>query len=119
MRSVPEWIGNTDDSAAPFRVRMRVFDRAGGRCEKCSHKIAGGERWTCDHAKPLWEGGENRESNLQILCRPCDVIKTRREAVQRGKIYRVRQKHLGLKKPRTIRAWRKFDGTAVYAPKER
>jgi hypothetical protein len=31
----------------------------------------------------------------------------------------VRAKHLGRKKPRSIRAWRKFDGRAVYATRER
>lgn len=120
MRSVPEWIGYSDDSAPPFRVRLRVLEASNYRCAKCDHKVgAGGERWQCDHAKPLWEGGENRESNLQVLCQACHDFKTRREATQRAKINRVRAKHLGLKKPRTIRAWRRFDGTKVFAGRER
>lgn len=119
MRSVPEWVGHTDDSNPPFAVRMRVLIAAKAHCAKCGHKIVGGERWQCDHIKPLWEGGENRESNLQLLCEPCHGVKTRREAGERAKINRVQQKHYGLKKPRTIRAWRKFDGTKVFAPRER
>jgi 5-methylcytosine-specific restriction protein A len=34
-------------------------------------------------------------------------------------VYRKRAKHLGVKKPRTIRSWRRFDGTIVHADRER
>lgn len=119
MRTVEEWIGSTDDSRPPFAVRMRILMRALGECQKCTHKIVPGDKWQCDHVKPLWEGGENRESNMQLLCGPCHDRKTRAEAPQRAKINRVRQKHFGLKKPRTIRAWRKFNGDPVFAKRER
>jgi len=116
---VKEWIGHDDDARPPFQVRLRINDRSHGCCAKCDHKIAPGEIRVIDHIKPIWLGGENRESNMQLLCEACHDFKTKREATERAKIYRVRTKHLGIKKPRTIRAWRKFDGRPVFARRER
>ena len=33
-----------------------------------------------DHVKPLWRGGLDHRSNLQVLCQPCHRRKTKREA---------------------------------------
>jgi hypothetical protein len=38
---------------------------------------------------------------------------------QKAKNDRVRKKHLGIKRPRSIRSWRRFDGTIVHAERER
>lgn len=119
MRSVPEWVGESDDHRPSARVRARVFDKQNGHCAKCDRYV-GGERWHCDHAIPLWlKPGGNRETNLQILCWDCHGVKTRREARERGKSNRLRMRHIGIRKPRRIRAWRKFDGTKVFATRER
>ena len=32
-RSVPEWVGRTDDTPVPPRVRLRVLERFGRRCD--------------------------------------------------------------------------------------
>ena len=63
-RSVPEWIGATDDSAIPPRVRLRVFEAHGGVCHLSGRKIRAGEEWDCDHVKALINGGENRDITI-------------------------------------------------------
>lgn len=96
-RAVPEWIGKTPNASIPDRVRLRVWDAAGGRCEICGRKIGAGERWDCDHIIALANGGENRESNLRVLCCNCHKIKTRADVAEKAKIARIREKHLGIK----------------------
>jgi 5-methylcytosine-specific restriction enzyme A len=118
-RSVEEWIGKDDNSDIPTRVKVRIFDRAGGHCEACTRKVFPGQ-WDIDHRVALINGGSNRESNLQLLCKvPCHSRKTRSDVAEKSKTARVRKSSLGVKKPRTIRAWRKFDGTPVYASRDR
>ena len=117
MRTVPEWIGKTDDAAIPARVQVRVFAAAEGKCVVCKNARAKG--YECDHVIPLILGGEHRESNLQLLCKPCHKAKSRLDVKLKAKVARVRKRHLGLKKPRTIRAWRNFRGEIVTAPRER
>jgi 5-methylcytosine-specific restriction enzyme A len=94
-RSLPEWIGKTDDEPVPRRVRVRVFDRHNGLCAECGFKILGG-KWICDHRIALINGGENRESNLQPIHGRCDAVKTRQDVKQKARDYRVRARHLGL-----------------------
>lgn len=116
MRSVPEWIGRNDDSAIPARVKLRVYHKAKGLCAACRlHWLSG----QYDHAIPLILGGGNRESNLQFLCVPCHKAKTALDVKLKAKVARVRKRHLGIKKPRTMRSWRKFNGEIVHASRER
>ncbi len=119
MRSVEEWIGKTDDSAIPPRVRLRVFGRAGGICHLSGRKIRAGDQWDCDHVVALINGGGHRESNLAPALRSEHRKKTALDVAQKSKDYRVRAKHAGIKKPRTITRWRKFDGSIVHAERER
>lgn len=119
MRSIPEWIAKRDDDAIPPRIKDRVADRAKGCCQKCGRRIVGKLRAEFDHVIPLIIGGEHRETNLQLLCNECHTGKTALDVKLKAKVARVRQKHMGLKKPRTIRRWRKFNGTIVEAPRER
>lgn len=101
MRSVPEWIGKTADSAIPPRVRMRVYERAKGACAKCGRPpILGLEAREYDHAIPIILGGENRESNLQLLCVPCHKEKTKLDVKLKAKVARVQKKHVGITKAR-------------------
>jgi hypothetical protein len=46
-------------------------------------------------------------------------IKTAQDMAQKSKDYRVRAKHNGIKKPRTMTRWRRFDGTIVHAARSR
>lgn len=100
MRSVPEWIGKTDDQAPPPRVRVRVFERHNGRCHQCSRKIAPGDKWTLEHVKALVNGGENRESNLAITCSWCLPGKNAEDVAEKARVYRKRAKHIGAKTKR-------------------
>lgn len=95
-REVPEWVGKTDDTAIPPRVRARVVDRAGGCCEECRAEFTPALRPEIDHRVALILGGENRESNLRALCRHCHRPKTNADVAQKAKEARVRAKHLGL-----------------------
>jgi 5-methylcytosine-specific restriction enzyme A len=96
MRTVPEWIGETPETAVPLRVKLRVFDAHGGRCHWSGKKIAAGDRWDVDHVRALINGGENRESNLAPILREKHREKTALDIDEKSKVARVRAKHLGL-----------------------
>jgi 5-methylcytosine-specific restriction endonuclease McrA len=91
-RSVPEWIGATPDTAIPTRVRLRLWERCGGTCALTGRKLGPGE-WDIDHKKPLADGGEHREANLQIVWRPKHREKTAVENSDRAKADRIFAKH--------------------------
>lgn len=96
-RTVPEWIGKTDDQPVPPRVKLRVFEKFGKACAGCGLSLLG-KRWTCDHAKALINGGENRETNLQPLgddC--CNPKKNKADVGEKSKNYDRRSKHYGVK----------------------
>ena len=117
-RSLDIWIGSADDVAIPPRVRARIFDKFEGRCAICTRDLRPGH-WQCDHVIPLILGGRHSEDNFQPLCTECHKGKTKLDVKLKAKVARVRKRHLGLKKHRTIRAWRRFDGSPVFASRER
>jgi 5-methylcytosine-specific restriction protein A len=94
-RTVPEWIGKTDDTPAPPRVRARVFLAHEGVCHITGRKIAPGEKWELDHVVALINGGENRESNLAPALVAAHKAKTAQDVAQKAKDARVRGKHIG------------------------
>ena len=119
-RTVPEWIGKTDDDPFPPRVRLRILERFDHRCGICRKPIRPGERWTCDHVKALILGGENRESNGQPLCRGCTPTKDAADVAEKSKIAGMAKAGYGLKRssrpmPGSRRSpWkRKMDGTTI------
>lgn len=118
-RAVPEWIGKTPDTKIPAITRARVFEKHGGVCYLTGRKIRPGDYWECDHIVALCNGGEHRESNLAPALRDAHRIKTAADVKERAKVDRLRKRNMGIKKPRTMRQWRKFDGTPVYAGRER
>jgi len=97
-RSVPEWVGKTDDSRPPQSVQIRLFESARGMCQSCNVKLKPGG-WHIDHRCRLKDGeNRNRESNLQILCHACHREKTGQENKGQVKANRVKAKAYGVKK---------------------
>lgn len=94
-RSVEEWIGKTDDTPVPLRVRVRVFERYEGRCYLSGRKIRGGEAWQIEHVIAIINGGQNREGNLAPALKAPHREKTDADLKIKTKIARVRAKHLG------------------------
>ena len=99
-RTVDEWIGKTDDSKAPPRVRQRIFDRDKGACHVCKLKIKVGETWEADHVIAVINGGENREKNLAPAHSHCHLGKTNRDVKEKSKVAKVRAKHTGVTRPK-------------------
>lgn len=114
-RSVPEWIAPNDDAAIPPRVKLRVWERCGGKCALTGRKLSVGDAYDFDHIIALANGGQHREANLQVVSRDAHKAKSREDVARRAKADRIRKRHLGLQeKSRGFRAWRKFDGTIVW-----
>jgi len=100
MRSVPEWIGATDDTPVPARVKERAFTRAGGVCHVSGIKIRPGDPWDVDHVLAICNGGQNRERNLAPILRgKPHKEKTRSDLALKKKNARLRRKHLGIEPP--------------------
>lgn len=118
-RSVSEWIGASPDTPVPPRVRVRVFERYQGRCYLTGRAIRAGEAWQVEHIIALCNGGANSESNLAPVLSEPHKIKTKADVREKSKVARLRKRHLGIKKPRSIRAWRNFKGEPVYAERDR
>lgn len=119
-RSIDEWVGKSDDAPIPPRVKVRQYLKDNGICQcGCTMGIRPGDIWETDHIIAIVNGGENRESNLQTLLKAHHQAKTKADVAEKSVTARKRTKHLGIKKPRTIRSWRRFDGTVVYADRER
>jgi 5-methylcytosine-specific restriction protein A len=112
MRAVEEWIGETDDTDIPPRVRARVFEAKKGRCHRCGRKIMAGDKWTCEHLIAIENGGQNRESNLDVTCHWCLPIKNREDAAAKKKSTKVRYAHLGIKQ----KAGRKIQSRGFHRP---
>lgn len=119
-RSVPEWVGASDDAKVPDRVRLRVLLYYGGRCYYCTRKLYAGKPWACDHIVALINGGEHREKNLAPICDLCHKLKTGEDVAAKSKTYKTQLKHYGVKKSRNpmpgskASKWkRRMDGTVV------
>lgn len=111
-RALPEWIGKTDDSKVPDRVRLRIFEREGGACWISGRKITPADKWDLDHKVALINGGEHRESNLFPALRDKHREKTRQDVAEKAASARVRQKHLGIRPAPTMRS-------AGFAPRQK
>lgn len=95
-RTVPEWIGRTDDERPPPRVRARVFAAFNGICQLTGRKIRPGDTWELHHAKALINGGENRETNLVPALTDAHREQTKADVAEKAVIARKRAKHLGI-----------------------
>ncbi|MFC3705655.1 HNH endonuclease [Devosia honganensis] len=88
-RSRPEWVGKTDDAMPGIHVLLRLYANQNGICacpDQCGLVMnLDRDEIDCDHKIPLRDGGENRESNLQLMFRAHHRTKTADENVARGK----------------------------------
>jgi 5-methylcytosine-specific restriction endonuclease McrA len=55
----------------PEDVRLFVWERDGGRCQRCG----AGENLQFDHIVPASKGGSNDASNVELLCAACNQLK--------------------------------------------
>ena len=69
-------IVGSDDKATRRRisreVRQRVWQRYGGRCAECKADTY----LEFDHIIPVAKGGGNSDTNVQLLCRKCNLTKS-------------------------------------------
>ncbi len=120
-RSVEEWVGASPDSKIPDRVKLRIWEREGGRCWLTGRKIMPGDAYDFDHKIALCNGGTHSESNLAPALRDKHREKTAQDVKERAKVDRIRKKALGLAKPkgrpmpgsRASGIKKRMDGTVV------
>ena len=101
MRTVPEWIGRTDDTPCPASVKLRILDSQDNVCAMTGKPFSTADKPEFDHRVPLWLGGENRESNIHAILASIHKPKTAAEAKVRAKVKRIKAKMLGIHKPKT------------------
>lgn len=94
-RTVPIWAGSTPDAKVPARVRLRIFEREGGKCWISGRKIMPGDLWDLDHRVALINGGAHSEDNLFPALRDKHREKTADDVAIKSKTYRMAAKHAG------------------------
>lgn len=102
--------------------RVRIFERAEGKCHICGQAIDGTrERWEVEHIIPYALTRDETESNLAPAHERCHATKTPVDVRQIAKAKRVAAKHIGAKanpvRPmpgsRASKWKRRVDGTVV------
>jgi 5-methylcytosine-specific restriction endonuclease McrA len=101
-RLTEEWIGKNDNEPIPPRVKLRIFEKFDGTCCHCHRSIRGKLLPRYDHILALINGGENRESNGQLLCHECHDLKTKSDVREKSVIYNKRIKRMGFKRKKLI-----------------
>lgn len=94
-RTVEQWVGASDDSMPPPRVRLRIFQAHGGKCHRSGRKIRPGDKWALDHVLAIINGGKNIESNLAPILEDAHKEKTAEDLAIKSKTYRIAAKHNG------------------------
>jgi len=100
-------------------TRLAAFRRAMGRCEGCGGLLVFG-KFHYDHRNPSEFSGDNSLENCQCLCVGCHGAKTTKQDIPTiAKSNRVRASAAGIRRDRTIRAWRNFAGEIIRKPARR
>lgn len=94
-RARPEWIATSPDQAIPKVVKLRIWEREGGRCYLSGRKIMPGDKFEYEHVIALAAGGEHRESNIRLALSEAHKAKTATDVKTAAKIRRVKLKHVG------------------------
>ena len=95
-RDIQEWIGRTPNTPVPPRVQLRVLLRQSRLCAITGLPKGKGQEFQCDHIKRMKDGGENRESNLQMILVDAHKVKSAIERKAGKKVTRIQKKTLGI-----------------------
>ncbi|MEX5744668.1 HNH endonuclease [Massilia sp. X63] len=71
--------------SAGVKDRNRIRARDHGLCQECKRQGKTSLGAAVDHIKPLWDGGDDSDTNKELLCQPCHDAKSAREAKERGR----------------------------------
>ena len=82
--------------------RLKVFEKAGGRCHICSQRIQAGQVWEVEHVRPLALHGKDDESNMAPAHVLCHSGKTADDVAAIARAKRRKAKHIGIKKASTF-----------------
>ena len=104
----------------PAKVKEQAYERANGFCEIpwCAAPLHPG-KYHYDHVTADGIGGEPTLSNCAVICIACHRDKTKKDVKAIAKTKRIRRRQIGIRKPRKITKWRRFDGSIVRADRER
>lgn len=71
-------VQNDERSKLTPALRAKIFERDKFACVYCGASIANGmtDELHCDHIYPISRGGKTVESNLQTLCKSCNLNKS-------------------------------------------
>lgn len=97
-------IGTTPRKPMSATRRLRIFERAGGRCCLCDSRIKAGDTWTVEHIRALALGGEDTDANCGPAHEACRRLKDKDDLASIAKAKRIKAKHYGMIRPRRIMA---------------
>lgn len=60
-------------------VRKQLFGEQNGLCKDCRNQFESITLTTIDHIIPLGMDGSDNYNNLQLLCLPCNMRKTKQD----------------------------------------
>lgn len=80
------------------RQRVKLFDAHNGVCHICTLKIMVGEPWIDEHIDPREISANDDMSNRAPAHVACAKKKNKKDMKDIAKVYRVRARHLGIRK---------------------
>ena len=93
-------------------TKLAAFQRSGGHCEKCGAKLYPAQ-FEYHHDLECTYGGAAGAENCLVLCKTCHRLITRQRTADIAKSNRVRDRHLGIKRPKRSIPGRRFNGEPI------
>lgn len=75
----------------PAKIMVAAFERAAGRCEKCTARLMAG-KFQYDHVIADALGGEPTLENCAVLCSACHAPKSAVDTTKAAKVKRTTRK---------------------------
>lgn len=93
-KNLKEWVGRTPEAMPGQTVLLRLYAKQNEICACGCGQVMNlnRDKVDCDHIMALIDGGDNRESNLQLLLHACHKLKTSAEASARSEERRHKAK---------------------------